>query len=246
MHIGTLIIGDEILTGRRNDKHLAHVIEALAGRGLGLAWARYAGDDEALLQRELREILSRADLCFCFGGIGATPDDRTRQAVAAAHGVALRRHPDAVREIEARFGDAAYPNRILMADLPEGASIVPNPFNRIPGFSLGHIHCLPGFPEMAWPMLDWVLDERYPGLRAEKPAQYVLVLQGVHESEIIDLMAAIIQAHPKVKVSSLPRFLPDGGREIELGVRGPERDAAAALEQMKGLLQARSQPFAVP
>jgi molybdopterin-biosynthesis enzyme MoeA-like protein len=246
MHIGTLIIGDEILTGRRNDKHLAHVIEALASRGLGLAWARYAGDDEALLQRELREIQSRADLCFCFGGIGATPDDRTRQAVAVAHGVALRRHPDAVREIEARFGDAAYPNRILMADLPEGASIVPNPFNRIPGFSLDHIHCLPGFPEMAWPMLDWVLDERYPGLRAEKPAQYVLVLQGVHESESIDLMTAIIHAHPKVKVSSLPRFLPDGGREIELGVRGPERDAAAALEALKGLLRARSQPFAVP
>ena len=236
MHIGALIIGDEILTGRRQDRHLAHTIEALAARGLELAWARYAGDEEVLLAQQFREIRASGHLCFSFGGIGATPDDRTRQATAAAFEVPLVRHPDAAREIEARFGEAAYPYRILMADLPKGAIIIPNPFNRIPGFSLGHIHCMPGFPEMAWPMLEWVLDTHYPALHGEKAVQYSVVVPGAIESELMELMEAVIRAHPNVKISSLPRFLPEGGREVELGARGPDTDAAAALAQIRETL----------
>ncbi|MCW8957374.1 MAG: molybdopterin-binding protein, partial [Gammaproteobacteria bacterium] len=109
MNIGAIIIGDEILTGRRQDKHLNHTIKILAQRGLELAWVKYCGDDDNLLCEEFRQIHARNDLCFSFGGIGATHDDRTRQAVAAALAVPIRQHPDAVREIEAKFGEAAYP-----------------------------------------------------------------------------------------------------------------------------------------
>jgi molybdopterin-biosynthesis enzyme MoeA-like protein len=246
MHIGALIIGYEILTGRRQDKHFAHLIAVLGARGLELAWARYAGDDKRLLTQHFREIGASGHLCFSFGGIGATPDDRTRQAIAAAHGVPLVRHPEAVREIEARFGDKAYPYRILMAELPSGAAIVPNPFNRIPGFSLGDIHCLPGFPEMAWPMLEWVLNMRYPHLGGIPPVQCTLVVHGAMESELVGLMEAVIQAHPNVKVSSLPRFLPDGGREVELGARGPEPDAAAAMAEIRAALEKRRLVYSLP
>ena len=236
MPIGLIIIGDEILTGRRQDKHLPYAINSLANRGLELAWVRYCGDDDDLLTQQFREINASTDICFSFGGIGATHDDRTRQAVAIALGQAIRPHPDAVREIEAKFGDEAYPNRILLANLPEQSRIIPNPYNRIPGFSVNHIHCLPGFPEMAWPMMEWVLDTLYPNLTAEKPIQKILTLQDAQESTLIHLMSDFQDQHPTVKLSSLPRFLPDNRRELELGLRGLRKDTEAALTELKSIL----------
>ena len=236
MHIGILIIGDEILSGRRLDKHLAHVIGTLKKRNLELAWVRYVGDDENNLIQDFREILSRGDVCFSFGGIGATPDDRTRQAIAAACEVPIERHAEAVREIETQFSEAAYPNRILMADLPQGSTLIPNPLNRIPGFSLAHIHCLPGFPEMAWPMLEWVLETLYSDLKGQKHVLFTLKVKGAHESELLDLMRSIQTALPQIKLSSLPRFLPDGEREIEFGVQGNKQAATYAFETLKQAL----------
>ncbi|TNF37152.1 MAG: competence/damage-inducible protein A [Gammaproteobacteria bacterium] len=236
MAIGAIIIGDEILTGRRQDKHFKHAIDTLAQRGLELAWLRYCGDDESRLVQQFREIHASGDICFSFGGIGATHDDRTRQALAAAVGRPLIRHPDAVREIEIRFGEQAYPKRILMAELAQGSRLIPNPYNRIPGFSYDQIHCLPGFPEMAWPMMEWVLDSCYADLRSEKPVQLMITLQDAHESELIDLMTGFQNRHPAIKLSSLPRFVDHNRREIELGIRGRAEEARDALEELKHLL----------
>jgi molybdopterin-biosynthesis enzyme MoeA-like protein len=243
MQIGLLIIGDELLSGRRQDKHLSYCIEALAQRDLQLDWVRMARDDAALLQDELRRIRSSGDLCFSFGGIGATPDDLTRQCVAAAWEVDLYRHPDAVREIEAQFGDGAYPQRIRMGELPQGAVIIPNPVNRVPGFSMEHLHCLPGFPEMAWPMLEWVLDTHYRDLVGNKEVEYALVLEDAHESELIELMEALLSKHAGIKIFSLPRFLENDRRRLELGVKG-ERDAASqAYEELKQVLTSRNYSY---
>ncbi|MCW8956248.1 MAG: competence/damage-inducible protein A, partial [Gammaproteobacteria bacterium] len=145
--------------------------------------------------------------------------------------------------IEAKFGEAAYPYRILMADLPQGANIIPNPYNRIPGFSVGHIHCLPGFPEMAWPMMEWVMDELYPELSSEQSVQLILTLQDAHESELIDLMTDFQQQHPKIKLSSLPRFPSKDRRELELGLRGKRMNAETALAELKHLLQLQGYQF---
>ena len=112
----------------------------------------------------LRETFARGDIVFAFGGVGATPDDHTRQAAAAALGVPLVRHPEAVAEIEAHFGADAYPHRVLMAEFPGRRTIIPNPVNRVASFSIRDHHFFPGFPQMAWPMLDWVLATRYPAL----------------------------------------------------------------------------------
>ncbi len=120
MHIGAVIIGDEILSGKRQDKHFNQLQIMLAKRGLELSWTLIVGDDPQQLERALRYSMSSDDLVFSFGGIGATPDDRTRQTVAKIADVPLIPHPEATAEIEARFGEDAYPNRILKGYLPEG------------------------------------------------------------------------------------------------------------------------------
>ena len=218
--IGALVIGDEILSGKRADKHLPHVIATLGARGLALAWARYEGDDRGRLTALLRESFASGDIVFSFGGVGATPDDHTRQAAAAALGVPLVRHPDAVAEIEARFGAEAYPHRVLMAEFPQGSTIIPNPFNRIASFSVRDHHFFPGFPQMAWPMLEWVLSTRYPDLSQPPVAERAIAVFDAGESQLLPLMDENVARFPALKLFSLPTFLPDGGRRIELGVRG--------------------------
>lgn len=243
MQIGLLIIGDELLSGRRQDKHLSHCIETLGQRDLQLDWVHMARDDAIRLQSEFRRIRSSGDLCFSFGGIGATPDDLTRQCVAAAWEVDLYRHPDAVREIEAQFGEAAYPQRIRMGELPQGSVIIPNPVNRIPGFSMGHLHCLPGFPEMAWPMMEWVLDSSYPELAKNKDTEFALVLENAHEGELIELMETLLARHPAIKLFSLPRFMENDRRRLELGVKGEHNAAKCAYEELKQSLAGRSYTY---
>jgi len=241
--IGALIIGDEILSGKRQDKHLAHVIATLGARGLGLDYAQYLGDDRVRLTAVLRESFARGDLVLSFGGIGATPDDHTRQAAAAALGVPLERHPEAVREIEARFGAEAYPSRVLMAEFPAGSRIIPNPYNRIAAFAVRD-HCFfPGFPEMAWPMLDWVLAQWYPTLVHEPLVERAVAVRDAGESQLLPLMEAIVARFPQVKLFSLPSFLPDGGRRIELGVRGLARHVAPAFEALRDGVAASGFPW---
>lgn len=237
--IGMVVVGDEILSGRREDKHFRYVVQLLQSRGLQLSWSQYLGDEQSLLARQLREINESGEICFSFGGIGATPDDRTRQAMADAHKVPLMRHPEAVQEIEQQFGEAAYPNRILMAELPQGATLIPNPYNRIPGFSMGNIHCLPGFPEMAWPMLQWVLNHHYADLRNEKIIYSALTINDAHESDLLSFMEEFQATHPDIKLSSLPRFLLDGGRQIELGVSGETIMVAEAFNALKQAIKDR-------
>jgi molybdopterin-biosynthesis enzyme MoeA-like protein len=236
--IGALVVGDEILTGKRQDKHLAHVIETLRARNLDLAYAHYVGDDRGRLTALLRETFARGDLLFCFGGIGATPDDHTRQAAAAALGVPLVRHPEAVREIEARFGAEAYPHRVLMAEFPAGARAIPNPVNRVAGFSVRDHHFFPGFPQMAWPMLDWVFAERYPQLSGLPKVERAVVVLDVGESQLLPLMDDCVARFPRVKLFSLPTFATDGRRRIELGVRGEATAAEAALAHLRAGLEA--------
>ncbi len=236
--IGVLIIGDEITLGRRQDKHFARIIEILATRGLTLDWATYHGDDRARLTDTLRRSLAGDDIVFSCGGIGNTPDDHTRQAAAAAAGVPLELHPAADREIRARFaeiGREVSSYSLDMGRFPIGSRIIPNPFNRIPGFSFGHHHFVPGFPQMAWPMIEWVLDTYYAARFHRTPsAEAALrVWQGI-ESVLTPLMLRIEAEFPGIKVFSLP-FLGSEtlGRHVELGVRGDPQRVPAAMALMR-------------
>jgi molybdopterin-biosynthesis enzyme MoeA-like protein len=238
MDIGVIVIGDELLLGKRRDKHLPAMIERLGARRLRLDWVRIVGDEPARLEATLRDTLGSGDLVISFGGIGATPDDLTRQCAAAAADVALERHPEAAALIEARFGADAYSYRILMADLPAGSRLIPNPVNRIPGFSLRDHHFVPGFPNMAWPMAEWVLDTHYVHLRPSEPEHERRVeVYGVAESTLVPVMRRLLDRFPGVRISSLPSAT-DRGR-IELGVRGEtaqmERAFEVLLSELEGL-----------
>ena len=286
--ISLIIIGDEILSGKRADKHLPKVIELLAARGLSLAHAEYVGDDPAritaTLARAFAAAHSASDIVFSTGGIGATPDDHTRQCAAQAWGVELALHADAKLLIEERMRDTAKEqgtvfepdrhdnlHRLNMGVFPVGAEIIPNPYNKIPGFSCfverqgrtmpvaggalplpgqpgsqnrpsraagpaapsegsdphelgerGGIHFVPGFPVMAWPMIEWVLDHHYAHLhQTVRSAEKSVIVLGAMEAALTPLMLQIEVDHAGVKVFSLPSVdHPEFGRHIELGVKG--------------------------
>ncbi len=244
--IGAYIIGDEILVGKRQDKHFPFVIEALAKRGLRLSWARYIGDEPGLIVSSFKESFSSGNIVFSFGGIGATPDDHTRQCAAAALGVALKLHPVAEQEIRGRFpGQEATPQRLRMGEFPEGAEIVPNPVNRIPGFSLRDHHFLPGFPQMAQPMLEWVLDTKYRHLfDRDRWREASILVYEAGESQLVGAMESAEKAFPGVKVFSLPSMGRDGSRiHVELGVRGDPAQVDAAMDALRAAVKAAGFPF---
>ena len=245
MKFGAIIIGDEILSGKRQDKHMSKLIEALSARGLELAWSQYLGDDPPLITATIKRMLTLPDVVFSFGGIGATPDDHTRQCAAAAAGVALELHPDAEAEIRARFvadPKGVTPQRLEMGTFPVGSSIIPNPYNRIPGFNLNNIYFVPGFPQMAWPMIEWVLDTHYKHLfDAGRIGEAAIIVREAGESLLIDLMKAVQAKYPPLKIFSLPRVYPE--RFIELGARGDPGMVAAAIAELKQGVSAMHYPW---
>lgn len=252
MNFGLLIVGDEILSGKREDKHLPKVIELLSARGLDLAWARYVGDEPDRITADLVDAFAaarRGDVVFSCGGIGATPDDHTRQCAARSLGLPLALHPQAreliferMRDVAAEHGVPFEPDRhdnvhrLNMGVFPAGASLIPNPYNKIPGFSVrpaggegdGGVFFVPGFPVMAWPMIEWVLDthcahrHRRVGVREKS-----VIVFGAMEATLTPLMEAVEARFAGVKVFSLPSVdHPQWGKHIELGVKGE----AAALD----------------
>ena len=233
MAFGALIIGDELLSGKRQDKHLPKMIELLGARNLELAWAEYVGDDPARITATLQRTFATSDIVFSFGGIGATPDDHTRQCAAAALGVGLAVHPEGLKELEARFKpEGITERRLKMIEFPEGSSIVPNPFNRIPGFSVNHHFFVPGFPEMAHPMVAWALDTKYKHLHREvRPVEHAIAVR-VGESFLIDIMNAVVRDYPDLKLASLPQNI-EGGYRVELSVRGDPKRVPDAMAYVR-------------
>jgi molybdopterin-biosynthesis enzyme MoeA-like protein len=242
VRFGLIIVGDEILSGKRADKHLPKVIALLKARGLQLDYAHYVGDDPARITT---------------GGIGATPDDHTRQCAGKALGLELALHPQAEALIRERMRDLAREqgvpyepdrsdnaHRLNMGMFPAGAQIIPNPFNKIAGFSCagtgnGRVHFVPGFPVMAWPMIEWVLDTHYPHLFTQNAwIERSVIVFGAMEAALTPLMEEIEGTHV-VKVFSLPSVdHPEYGRHIELGVKGEPVAAGAAYQAMlAGLLK---------
>ena len=232
---GIFIIGDEILSGKRQDAHLSKAIEILKARGLQLTWAEYLADDPARLTASFKHSLATDDIVFSFGGIGATPDDFTRQAAANALNVEIERHAGAVAEIEAQFGEAAYPKRVLMADFPKGAELIPNPVNRVAGFSIGQHYFMPGFPQMSHPMMEWVLDTHYSHLFHQIViTEASILVMDAGESNLLDLMNAITAKYPTLKLFSLPRL--DERRTIELGMKGDKSLVDEAMTVIKATI----------
>ena len=270
---GLIIVGDEILSGKRADKHLPKWIDLLGERGLQLAWAEYVGDDPARITDVLRRAFASGDVVMSCGGIGATPDDHTRQCAAAALGVPLELHPEARALILERMRDVALEkglpyeperadnqHRLNMGVFPQGARIIPNPYNKIPGFYVlsgagpsqaakapsggsdpreagerGGIFFVPGFPVMAWPMMAWVLDTYCSAwFRRDAWQEKSVIIFGAMEATLTPVMERVEAAHPQVRVFSLPSVdHPEWGVHIDLGVKGPVAAVPAAYDDLR-------------
>jgi len=259
--IGIIIIGDEILSGKRSDKHLPKFIELLNERGLQLAWAEYVGDSPERITQVLARAFASGDVVFSCGGIGATPDDHTRQCAAQALGVPLALHPEAkslilerMRDVALEQGVAFEPDRndnlhrLNMGTFPQGAQIIHNPYNKIPGFTCqgaqqGLVHFVPGFPVMAWPMMQEKLDVYCQTWgAAPKRIEKSVIVFGAMEASLTPLMEFIELQHAGIKVFSLPSVdHPKWGKHIELGVKGSESQVEAAFQALKDGLK----PFSV-
>jgi molybdopterin-biosynthesis enzyme MoeA-like protein len=207
---------------------------------LSLSWAKYVADDPEQITATFKDSFASGDVVFSTGGIGATPDDHTRQCAALALGTKIELHPTARELITGRIrataegdpvkADLSTPenqHRFKMGEFPIGSDIIPNPYNQIPGFSIKEHYFVPGFPVMAAPMMAWSLDHYYQNLfhRENWAEQSFIVPKGI-ESVLTPLMERIEASFPGVKVFSLPSVgdPSKGGvyadRHIELGIKG--------------------------
>jgi molybdopterin-biosynthesis enzyme MoeA-like protein len=226
---GLVIIGSEILDGRIRDRHFETAKAALGERHLAFRYAMVIPDDPVVIESQLLWAEARPDPFFCCGGIGSTPDDHTRQCAARVAGLPLELHPEGVAILKRRFKVKATPTRLRLVEFPRGVTLIPNPVNEVPGFRVGKGHYLPGFPEMAAPMMEWVLDTWYE--RGEERIARAVLLPGAKEADLVGVMEAFIGKHPGLSFSSLPRFT-DSGTEVELGIAGLRNAAEKGLEDL--------------
>lgn len=204
MNFYACIIGTELLNGRRDDAHLPFLKEELLQRGWELCGVFMIKDDVSLMKALFSLVHHDPQgVLFSFGGIGATPDDYTRQIAAEVfRDGELYPHPEAVGYIVERFGDDAYPHRIHMGYLPQGATLLQNPVNNVPGFALDQrFFFVPGFPSMAHPMIKEALDHFYP--YGQKRHRKTLTAH-CGENDLIDFMNRLPAS---IELSSLPSML---------------------------------------
>lgn len=238
---GLILIGNELLDGRIQDVHFDACRRLLSERNLRLAYHLTLPDDAPLLVAQLCWASARPTPFFCCGGIGGTPDDLTRQAAADALDRPLRRHPEGEALLRERFGDQDLDEpRLRMIDFPEGAKLIPNPFNQIPGFQVDHGYFVPGFPQMAHPMMEWILDTYYE--RGQQEVRCTLSLPHAREADLAGVMEAFISDFPDLRFSSLPRMPPQKW-ELRLGLAGTPERVEAGRQALGRILSARGETF---
>lgn len=254
MKFGLIIIGDEIVQGERIDAHFPAIKKILAERGLRLAWVEYLCDDRAELVARFEQSFQRSLAQDCpvlvTGGIGATPDDHTRQAAAQALDLPMALHPEAVKLIDAAafkrgetdLNTMTHQQRRQMANFVVGAQLIPNPFNGIAGFSIRQHYFMPGFPVMAHPMVKWILDTYYQdAFFKDNFTQRCCMVYDLQESQLAPLMEAIERECIGVHTYSLPTLGHYGEVKrysIELGVKA-EGEAVSQVDSAWETLMAR-------
>ena len=239
MDFGLMIIGDEILNGRHTDAHFAFVKQALLQRGLRLAWVEYVADVRSEIVARLQRSFVAGLPVLVTGGIGATPDDHTRQSAAMALGVELQMHEGAAHLLntvvaarlnETDLNSAVQQQRLQMAMFPAGADMIPNPYNQVAGFSIREHYFFPGFPVMAHPMMEWVLETYYQKeFFKEQHAMHSAMVYGLQESQLTPLMIATESNFVGVQTFSLPK-VGENRYSIELGVKA-SADACALIDE---------------
>jgi molybdenum cofactor synthesis domain-containing protein len=219
-----LVIGDEILSGRTQDKNVAQVAVWLNDQGIRLVEVRVVPDDAARIAEAVNALRAEHDYLFTTGGIGPTHDDITIDAIAAAFGVPVVLHPDARRILEDYYRDrpgGLTDARLRMARVPEGAELIPNGTSGAPGVRIGNVHILAGVPYIAAAMLE-ALSGRLEGGR---PVVSVTVGARAPESDVADLLRETEAANPGVAIGSYP-FFKEGGYGANFVIRSEDGDLA--------------------
>ena len=219
-----LVIGDEILSGRTQDKNVAQVAVWLNDQGIRLVEVRVVPDDAARIAEAVNALRAEHDYVFTTGGIGPTHDDITIDAIAAAFGVPVVLHPDARRILEDYYRDrpgGLTDARLRMARAPEGAELIPNGTSGAPGVRIGNVHILAGVPYIAAAMLEALSGK----LEGGRPVVSVTVGARAAESDVADLLRETEAANPGVAIGSYP-FFKDGGYGANFVIRSEDGDLA--------------------
>jgi molybdenum cofactor synthesis domain-containing protein len=201
---GLVVIGDEILSGRTQDRNVAQLASWLNVQGIRLAEARVVSDREEAIVEAVNALMARNDYCFTTGGIGPTHDDITVDAVAAALGVGVVVHPQARAVLEAYYESRGglTEARLRMARVPEGAELIPNRMSGAPGIRIGRLFILAGVPHIAAGMLDALTGT----LEGGRPVLSRTIGCWIAESEVADMLRAVEKAHEGVSIGSYPFF----------------------------------------
>ncbi|MBM3565441.1 MAG: competence/damage-inducible protein A [Alphaproteobacteria bacterium] len=230
-----LIIGNEVLSGRTQDANLQYLAQGLNGVGIRLAEARVIPDVEATIVAQVNECRARFDYVLTTGGIGPTHDDITAASVAKAFDVPLARNADAEARLRRHYKpEDLNPQRLRMADLPEGAEIVENPISKAPGFRIGNVIVLAGVPRIMQAMFEGYRHR----LAGGRPMVSCTVVAFVPEGKMAAGVAAAQAAHPETEIGSYP-FIRDGRLGASLVIRGTDAaQVAAATDAIKAAVRA--------
>ena len=229
-----LIIGNEILSGRTQDANLAFLAQGLNEVGIRLREARVIPDEPEAIVGTVNEARAKFDYVFTTGGIGPTHDDITSACIARAFGVPLVIHPEARRILESHYPPGGLNEaRLRMAQVPEGAALLPNPISRAPGFCIGNVYVLPGVPQI----MQAIFKELQHRLKGGAKVFSRNVSCSLGEGTIARDLAALQARYDDLEIGSYPYFRrSDFG--VTLVVRGTDRERiAAAIEELKSLIR---------
>ncbi|WP_129793011.1 molybdopterin-binding protein [Sphingosinicella sp. CPCC 101087] len=228
-----LVIGDEILSGRTQDRNVSPIATWLNVQGIRLAEVRVVPDDSERIGEAVKALRDRYDYLFTTGGIGPTHDDITVDAIAAALGVPVVVHPRARAALEAHYAGrgGVTEARLRMARVPEGADLIENPASGAPGIRVGNIFILAGIPQVAAMMLEALSGT----LEGGRPLLSSTVGCWAPESEVAELLADTERSHPGCQIGSYP-FFREGRGGANFVIRSPD---AARLEACRADLVER-------
>jgi molybdenum cofactor synthesis domain-containing protein len=237
-----LVIGDEILSGRTQDKNVAQLALWLNEQGIRLAEVRIVPDDTKRIAESVNALRAAHDYLFTTGGIGPTHDDITVDAMAAAFGVPVIVHPAARRILEDYYRDrpgGLTDARLRMARTPEGAELIPNPYSGAPGVKMGNVYILAGVPDIAASMLQGLAGK----LEGGRPVVSVTVGARAAESDVADLLRETEAANPGVAIGSYP-FFKDGRYGANFVIRSDDGELARRTSEAlaTGLREAGYEP----
>src|SRR3954469_24461113 len=221
-----VVIGDEILSGRTQDKNVAQVARWLNDQGIRLSEVRIVPDDIGRIADTVNELRASHDYLFTTGGIGPTHDDITVDAMAEAFGVPVVCHPEARKILEDYYRDrpgGLTDARLRMARVPDGAELIPNPTSGAPGVKIDNVFIMAGVPHIAASMLEALTGK----LEGGRPVVSVTVGARAPESDVADLLRETEADHPGVAIGSYP-FFKEGLYGANFVIRSSDEDLARA------------------